>query len=120
MLHNLRGEPASKVTGLFLKVGPRLLELASETRMVTHATYDPSIWSSLCANFYEFDVKSAFLSCFSGEDPAVPGGPGADDQRVEGRAVLQGGRRVPRRHLLLTQVSLSDKRAFAPTDLRKF
>ena len=69
MLHNLktlRGEHASKLTGLLLKMCPRLLELASETRMVTHATYDPSlrpivlIFTNLTSNlpfFLAFQVK---------------------------------------------------------------
>ena len=36
------------------------------------------------------------------QNPAVPSWPRPDDKRVEGCAVEQGGRRVPRRHLLLT------------------
>ena len=58
-------------------------------------------------NEVKFEIVPHLMSnlpCISGEDPSLPGGPGADDQRVEGRAVVQGGRRVPRRHLLLTQV----------------
>ena len=36
----------------------------------------------------------------------MPSGFGPDHQRVERRAIEQGGRRIPGRHLLLAEVSL--------------
>ena len=40
------------------------------------------------------------LCTLAGQDCPLSGGSRTNDQRVEGRAVQQGGRRVPRGHLL--------------------
>ena len=51
-------------------------------------------WSPIHSSFTG-NLERQYRSFFSDQDPAVPGRPRPEHQRVEGRAVKQGGRRVP-------------------------
>ena len=53
---------------------------------------------------HKFGLTGIYKILLLDQDPAQHGRPGPDHQRVEGRGGEQGGRPVPRRHLLLPQI----------------
>ena len=53
---------------------------------------------------HKFGLTRIYKILLVDQDPAQHGRPSPDHQRVEGRGGEQGGRPVPRRHLLLPQI----------------